>query len=793
MTAPMPSFELAEDELIVEVIDRLCDEFEAALQQDDQPVVEDFLLRVPREHQTALRRELIGLEQDHRLAQGQSSKPIVHKSRIDKETDAIRGGFASEKLTSKELVVLHEMVARQSSTEPVAPLTNGEAFGDYEIVDVLGRGGMGVVYRAYHRKTSRSVALKMILRGVSESEEAIARFRNEAKSAAQLNHPNIVPVYDVGEFNGQHYFSMALVDGESLSERLASRPLAGREAAVLLKTIADAIETAHQAGIIHRDLKPSNILIDGDGLPKVTDFGLARRTESSSGLTVTGQLMGTPSYMSPEQACGDSACVDARSDIYALGAILYTTLTGRPPFQAASVVETVRQVLDEDPVEPRVLNSDIERDLETICLKCLSKDPLQRYATAQDLSDELSRFLDGHAIHARPLNRVMRFWRLCRRKPLVSTLTAGFMASLIAGTVVSLHFAMLARERADMAERQQHLALSSLEAVIDTVQHKLREVPQARDLRREILIGALEKLELASGEFRQQRRADRNTAIALVDLGRLHVELGDEQGLNAEDKAAQNLEAAARIFDELIADDGKDADLLNDKCFALAELGNFWLDTGQFAAATSPLKRAVAIRRRLIRTRPDNQRYRVRLAEDLNAWGDLLTATKQFEKALPSFEEANSILENLSQVDPESFEIHDLKQATLRRLGDCFHDMQAHDEALVYFTRALSETKEFFADDLESWRAKDSLSYCYERLGNHWLQVGEAARALELYKKMHQLISEVIRFDPSNRTLRDGLAFAYCKISNAHRALGQEEEALAAKKEADRIKAEQKL
>ena len=285
---------------------------------------------------------------------------------------------------------------------------------------------MGVVYEARQVGLNRKVALKMILAGELADEDAVRRFYIEAEAAANLDHPAVVPIYEVGQHDGQHYFSMGYVEGQSLSQRLNDGPLAARPAAALLVGVAEAIDYAHQRGVIHRDLKPSNILLDPKGNPRVTDFGLAKRIQGDSGLTGSGQVMGTPSYMPPEQAGGRSADVGPAADVYALGATLYAVTTGRPPFQAATTAETMLMVIGIEPIPPRRLNTSIPRDLETICLKCLEKEPAKRYSSAAALAADLGRWLTGQPIMARPLSPAGRAWRWCRRRPAL----AGVMAAL---------------------------------------------------------------------------------------------------------------------------------------------------------------------------------------------------------------------------------------------------------------------------------------------------------------------------------------------------------------------------
>ncbi len=308
-------------------------------------------------------------------------------------------------------------------------------FGDYELLEEIARGGMGVVYRAKQVSLNRVVALKMILAGQLASAADVQRFQTEAEAAANLDHPNIVPIFEVGAHEGQHFFSMKLIEGCSLAQRPRA---AVRELVEILIKVARAIHHAHQRAILHRDLKPSNILVDGRGEPHILDFGLAKRLEGDRGLTQSGVIVGTPGYMAPEQAAGKKG-LSIQTDVYALGAILYELLTGRPPFQAATPLDTVLQVLHHEPERPRLLNAGVDRDLETICLRCLEKDPQRRYSSAEALAEDLEHWLAGEPIAARPLGRLPRAWRWCRRhRGTVAFLAtaAGLLALVVAAAAI---------------------------------------------------------------------------------------------------------------------------------------------------------------------------------------------------------------------------------------------------------------------------------------------------------------------------------------------------------------------
>ena len=322
---------------------------------------------------------------------------------------------------------------------------------------------MGVIFQARQVSLNRPVAIKMILAGQLATEADVKRFYVEAEAAANLDHPGIVPIYEVGQHEGQHYFSMGLVEGHSLAQRLAAGPLPSRQAAALIVMVAEAIEYAHRQGVIHRDLKPGNILLDQSGNPQVTDFGLAKMIAGDSALTASGQIMGTPSYMAPEQAGGDWGEVGPASDVYALGATLYCMVTGRPPFQAATPMDTVMQVTTEEPVPPRRLNPAVDRDVETICLKCLEKDPARRYPSAAALGEDLRRHLDGKPILARPVTASERLFKWARRRPAIAGLSVSLLVVGILGFGGILWQWRRAANNFAEAERQRGTALVNLE------------------------------------------------------------------------------------------------------------------------------------------------------------------------------------------------------------------------------------------------------------------------------------------------------------------------------------------
>jgi tetratricopeptide (TPR) repeat protein/tRNA A-37 threonylcarbamoyl transferase component Bud32 len=499
----------------------------------------------------------------------------------------------------------------EATRDHPGPVTRPHGVGDYDLLEELGRGGMGVVYRARDRKLNRLVALKMIRDAGHASREELQRFLAEARAAAQLDHPHIAPIYEIGESDdGLPYFAMALVEGGSLKQRVAEGPLPPRVAAELLRQVADAVQHAHEHGIVHRDIKPANILLpfsrvpEGSAaalpsgsrlnstVPKVVDFGLAR-VRGEEGMTAAGQVLGTPSYMPPEQAEGRTDQIGPLTDVYALGAVLYTLLTGRPPFQAASEAETLRQVVEQEPVPPRQLNAGVPRDLQTVCLKCLEKDAAKRYGSAAALGDDLRRFLDGEPIVARPVGPLGRGWRWCRRKPVVAGLLA-LLALVIAGSLGGLSglYALAVRERAEARHQQGRAEEAATEANVNAEEAGRRQAEADAERRRaETEAAKARKVsEYLAGIF---RGADplRLHEFTFIPLGRPGGELRARDLLN---QAVQRL-----------ADDRELHDQPTLRAAVMDAVGNAYRSLGLLNEAEPLLKGALDLRRQTEAPEPD--------------------------------------------------------------------------------------------------------------------------------------------------------------------------------------------
>jgi hypothetical protein len=385
-----------------------------------------------------------------------------------------------------------DSTATNSGNTPLPPAPPG-----YELLGEIGRGGMGVVYKARQKGLNRLVALKVILAGGHASASQRSRFLHEAEAVAAINHTGIVGVYESGTWEGQPYMALEFCTGGTLAEKLAGTPLSTRDATVLVEQVARAVAIAHEKGIVHRDIKPANVLIDGNGIPKVGDFGVAKLTETQEGLTATGAIMGTPSYMAPEQARGEAKKVGPAADVYALGAVLYECLTGRPPFKGASPAETILQTLNQEPVSLRALNPLVPVDLETVCMKCLDKDAVRRYPTAQALAEDLHRFLQGLPVIARPVGLLGRSRRWIRRNQVVTGLLAVIVLAVLSGTTATyIKYRDEAKQR-DVAEQEA----GAKERALGELRKTLAAVEELTEKQKQTLIRLTEEKAASEDAF----------------------------------------------------------------------------------------------------------------------------------------------------------------------------------------------------------------------------------------------------------------------------------------------------
>ncbi len=636
----------------------------------------------------------------------------------------------------------------------VEPLPEfAEEVPGYELLGELGRGAMGVVYKARQVGLKRIVALKMILSGGRASQAELHRFRTEAEAVARLQHPYIVQVFEIGEHQGLPFFSLEFVEGGCLADKIAENPMPLREAAELVRKLAEGMACAHENGIIHRDLKPANVLLTREGDPKITDFGLAKKLEEDSGATRVGAIMGTPSYMAPEQAEGRNDLIGPHSDIYALGAILYDLITGRPPFRGATLLETLTQVRTAEPVSPARLHPKMPHDLETITLKCLQKEPKKRYHTARDLVEDLRRFLAGEPILARPVSPLERSWKWCKRNPAAAALIAVSALSLLAIAAGGVAYARSETLRAEEAERlrqeadsqrdraQEHFrqARAAVDEMLSRVgQEQLGYEPRMEQVRRDLLEKAAAfydrfmQLESADPSVRQEAaRAARKVGDARALLGqqaeaeqayRRSLELLDAvlQEAPQDVAARQDLAAAtnnlanqlrvARRFDEAdalsaraielyrqLADEAPE-DRVRQRELALAYYNRSLLEQerGKIAEAAVNLLSARQLQQKLLTLDPNELQTREELARTYNAQGALQMSSRVGE-AEQNLLEALSLYQGMAKQYPKNARVREGLLDTTSKLGELLRTSRPSDAGPL-LRRAVELGRQLVAD-----------------------------------------------------------------------------------------------
>ncbi len=574
----------------------------------------------------------------------------------------------------------------------------------YEILGELGRGGMGVVYRARHLKLERIVALKMIIAGAHAGADHLARFSAEAQAVAHLQSPNIIQIYEVGEHDGLPYLSLEFVDGVSLAHKVGGKPQDANEAAAMVETLARAMHHAHQHNVVHRDLKPANVLLAADGTPKITDFGLAKRLEGqSSTQTRSGTIIGSLSYMAPEQALGEVHQIGPHTDVYALGAILYEMLTGRPPFLAATPMDTVMQVVRDEPVAPAQLQPKLARDIETICLKCLQKEPAKRYATAAALADDLGRFRAGEPITARPIGDVERFVRWCRRNPKIAGLSAAVASLLVAGLIGSIAAAVRIRhERNDaVAAKQQAEHNEQLAKVAQTRAERAER--DARESARQAVLNA----RLADDNY---RLAAQQSELALESLKivvqEIDAELRDKLPLQA--VRSRLLEMALDKLEAVVATEGNASLIARSKAAALMQRGFIMSQLGQGEQALKQYEQCHEILTRLAESHPtgvEADKARANLAASCDGLGSLYQA-KDPTKARELYARGLELRLDLARQPQSDFYAPALVEKFIsdsyERLGNVSSATGASKQAREYHANALARRERLIAADPEN-------------------------------------------------------------------------------------------
>jgi serine/threonine-protein kinase len=604
--------------------------------------VEAYLERFPELNQPDIVRRL--LQQEYRVRHAYADRPdtAVYRSRFP-ELD------------------LNETFSAETThvSGPAAP--DLSPIPGYEILSVIGRGGMGIVLKARQLNLRRIVALKRIISGAYASPEQLARFRREVELVAHLQHPNIVQIYEVGENQGQPFCALEFVAGGTLAHQLAATPQQPRDAAQMVQTLSRAVEAVHTCGIIHRDLKPANVLLTADGIPKIADFGLAKwlpqesAIPAAAGDTRSGAIMGTPSYMPPEQAAGRKF-IGPSADIYALGAILYEMLTGRPPFRAESPTETMFQVLTADLLSPRRLQPKLPVDLETICLKCLEKDPARRYRSAQELADDLGHFLAGEPIIARPVSSLGRTVKWVRRQPALAALLAVVVTGIFTVLAVAIAFNIrlqrahnLSESRRIEAEEQGGKALANLRKAREAVDQmltrvgydRLAAVPHLETLRRDLLKDARQFYQELAANASDDRELRREVGLACGRAGAICTMLG-ENG-----PAEQNFREAVAVHTKLCESYPDQPQHQQDLAAGLDQLGKFLADLYRFADAEPIQCQAVDQAERLVADFPDTVDYRHTLGVSINHLGYVLQKTDHPTEAGQAYHRSMELLERV--------------------------------------------------------------------------------------------------------------------------------------------------
>jgi eukaryotic-like serine/threonine-protein kinase len=746
-------------------------EFVVREELDQQPQADEWLTRFPQ-----WKNELAQVFEVHRLVSD------AHTHRVA-AADTHRDGELG-----------HEHLGADT---PSAGMTF--YFEGYQLIEEIGRGGMGVVYKARQIGLDRLVALKMILPPHGPRERA--RFRTEAEATARLSHPSIVQIYEVGQESDCPFLAMEFVAGTSLDKQLADSPLSGRAAAELLLDLALAVAYAHKQGIVHRDLKPANILLAADGSPKITDFGLARRLLADDSdnqplaATQTGAIVGTPSYMAPEQCGGTRQRVGPAADVYALGAVLYEALTGRPPFRGQTPLDTLELVRSQEPVSPRRLVPKLPRDLETICLKCLAKQPQQRYGSAAAFAVDLRRFLSGEPILARPAGRTERAIRWSRRNPAVASLLSGIALLLVCGTTIASALAIWAMREKGRADEQTLLAIAS--AKLERAARELAEIrfTQAEmavgeyldgiennerlkeadffDLRKQLLASAIPFYE----EFVRQKPSD---AVLEAKRGQAYIRLASlRRDLGEREQAIADYRRAQAIFQKLAADFPSVLEYRQRQAQSHRGLGVMLYQLGKRKEAEAEHRRALAIVQPLADEFPNDPGCRSELAASHANLGVVLCGLGNKAEAAAEYRQAINLRQSLVTEYPDVAEYRILLAYSYNNLGMALAALGKQEEAAAEYHKAIDVESKLVAEFPNVPDYRQSLARAHNNLGNLLGQLGKPTEAVAEYRKALPLIHRLVADFPSLPEYRNLVATIQYDMGIELAAMGKPEEAKA--------------
>jgi serine/threonine protein kinase/peroxiredoxin len=616
------------------------------------------------------------------------------------------------------------LTGASSSDTPLPGDSARPAVLGYEILDELGRGGMGVVYKARQLRLNRVVALKMILAGAHAGSKEQERFRSEAEAVAKLQHPNIVQIYEVSESEGRPYFSLEYVDGGSLAQVLDGTPQPARKSAELVAAVAKAMETAHKQNVVHRDLKPANVLLTRDGKPKVTDFGLAKHMDSEQGQTRSGAILGTPSYMAPEQAAGRNREIGPPADVYALGAILYEMLTGRPPFRGETPMDTMLQAVSDEPIPPTRLQPKLPRDLETICLKCLQKMPGKRYSSAAALADDLERFLSGSPIHARPVGPIERGLKWVRRRPaaaaLIGVSSIAIFSLVLGGWSFSARLAWALKTADD-----QRLAAERNEA----------EAKRQEEI-------AQQQKELAAKTF-QKRIEEVDKLIARLD-GRLAITP------NSETLRMEFLQEFRRSSETLLKENPTDPSARRQMAYVYRLIGDVWYQSFRdYKAAEEIYQKAMAIQTQLVKEFPNAVIYHSELARTFAQRAQMLRDQKKYGDSQAEYRRAIRELDRVAELKPESINLEAAASARYE-LASCLYEAgkTRDSENLLHETMQMQE--QIAADHPDRATAHNDLSRTSEAMAM-LVENKDKRKAEAMWQNANRAMEKAKALDPQDR------------------------------------------
>jgi eukaryotic-like serine/threonine-protein kinase len=670
---------------------------------------------------------------------------------------------------------------------------------DYEIEELIGQGGMGVVYKAYQHSLRRHVALKIIPDRLLRTPEEVARFQIEAESAAMLDHPGIVPVYEVGEHYGTHFYSMALVDGKNLAAYVGdeSARLDHDKAAEIIEQVCHAVQYAHDRAVIHRDLKPENILLDNEGRPRLTDFGLAKVLKDDEGLTMTGQVMGTPRYMAPEQATGNQSELSNRTDVYSLGATLYALLAGRPPFAADTILQTIKQVVEIPPPSLAQYAPNVGPDLQTICEKCLAKRPRDRYASAGEVAVDLRRYLDGYSIAARPLGRWTRGYLWCRRNPAVAAMIAFATTTLVIATVVSSIFAYRtsqAYKNLDANARQLREAIK--DSFVFASENDLAQEPGMQAARETLLKTALQYYSELAKQTPEDSTSQQEMAEAQFMLGKVEAALGHTKS------ARVSYENARGVQQRLAEKVPNDTSILADLAKTHTELANVarhqWtqqsiIDTQQtepaegdnelFEQWIAQVTRALEIRQELVDLQPaHHESLRLLANATMNlaiAKGERGFAHGQIDQVAAT----RKLMLHAQEIRQQAIKQPDAKPEVLRDYAQGYINLANLGTRIAAMTTPEQKVREHLlqsradarqavdayhslAPSARNFDTQLQLSSCYRLMANTEFQLSLLEEAKSSYQRSQEIIENLSARNPHVLHYRLRLAETYYNLCN---------------------------